>query len=309
MSDLPKSVTLVEEGPREGFQIEKTRVSTKDKVLLIDALSGTGLRHIEVTSFVSPKVVPQMADAAAVAASFVRKPGVRYSALTMTAGAVRQVQAAGKFDDAGPLLIIASDAVSKSNMNKTTSEAMGSAAPWLEAVKEAGFPFDIVVANAFGCNVEGDIPPARIISIIEAMVSLGTRLDLNIRSVGLADTVGAANPVQVKRLVSMVRDRLPELEVYLHLHDTRGTGMANVYAGLEVGVARFDCSIGGLGGCPYAAGAAGNVATEDLALLCEEMGIRTGLNMEKLFDCARLAEKIVGHSLPGKAKCGGVVRH
>lgn len=309
MSDLPKSVTLVEEGPREGFQMEAAILETADKVRLIDALSETGLSHIEATSFVNPKWVPQMADADEVAAAFRRKPGVWYSALTLTAGGVRRAQRTAKFDDAGPLLIIASDATSRSNTNKTTQEVIAGAGPWIEAVKKAGFPISTVVANAFGCNVEGDIPPARIVSIVQAVVDLSTEMGMSLNLVGLADTVGAANPLQVKRLVSTVRDSFPGVEIYLHLHDTRGTGMANVFAGLEAGVSRFDCSIGGLGGCPYAQGAAGNVATEDVALMCEEMGIATGVDLDRLFECARLAEEIVGRPLPGKAKSGGRVKH
>ena len=309
MSDLPKSVVLVEEGPREGFQAEAAPVKTEDKVLLIDALSETGLQHIEVTSFVNPRWVPQMSDADEVSARFTRKPGVRYSALTMNANGVRRAHQTGKFDDAGPLLIIASDAVSKSIVNKTMLQAVTDARPWAEAIKEAGFPLSVIVSSAFGCNIEGDVPPTRVVWIIAAILNLSSELGINVESVGLADTVGAANPLQVRRLVSIVHERFPGTDFYLHLHDTRGTGMANVYAGLEAGISRFDSSIGGLGGCPYACGAAGNVATEDVALMCEEMGIDTGLDIDKLFECARMAEQIVGHALPGKAKVGGRVKH
>jgi len=176
MSDLPKSVILVEEGPREGFQMETAAVTTADKVRLIDALSETGLKHIEVTSFVNPKWVPQMADADEVAAAFGRNPGVVYSALTLSVGGVRRAQLAGRFDDAGPLLIIASDATSKSNTNKTTRQAVVAAGPWIEAVKKAGFPMSAIVATAFGCNVEGDVPPARVISIIQSIMDLSSEI-------------------------------------------------------------------------------------------------------------------------------------
>lgn len=309
MPDLPKSVTLVEEGPREGFQMEPHPVPAAAKVQLIDGLSETGLKYIEVTSFVNPRFIPQMADAEKVAAGFNKKRGVEYSALTLTPGGVRRAHRTGKFSDAGPLLIIASDAVSLSNTNKTTEQAIAGSGAWLEAAKQAGFPVGLIVANAFGCNVQGDISPARVVAIMERVSEAAAGLGISIARFGLADTVGAANPLSVARLVSLVRDRFPGVEVYLHLHDTRGTGMANVLAGLETGVARFDCSIGGLGGCPYAGGAAGNVPTEDVALLCEEMGIDTGLDLDKLFECALMAERIVGHSLPGKAKVGGRVKH
>ncbi len=309
MSDLPKSVILVEEGPREGFQMETSHVATADKVRLVDCLSDTGLKHIEVTSFVNPRFIPQMADAEQVSEAFARKPGVHYSALTFTASGVRKVLSSGKYDDAGPLPIIASDAISLSNTNKTTQQAIVSVHGWLKAVRDAGFPLSAIVANVFGCNVEGDIPVTKVISIIEMLRSTSMEMGMKLETVGLADTVGSANPVQIKRVVSTVRDKFPGMELYLHLHDTRGTGMANLYAGLEAGISRFDCSIGGLGGCPYAGGAAGNVATEDVALMCEEMGIDTGLDIERLFACARVAEQIVGHVLPGKAKVGGRVKH
>lgn len=309
MSDLPKSVTISEDGPREGFQMESAQVSTGDKVRLIDALSETGLKHIEVTSFANPKWIPQMADADDVSARFCRTPGVSYSVLALNPSGVVRARLCGKFDSAGPILVIASDTVSMSNVNKKTEQALANSRTFAEAVNANGFPLSAVVANAFGCNVEGDIPPSRVLSIIGALLDLSQAIGTRMKSVGLADTVGVANPLQVKRLVHAVRDRFPGIDLFLHLHDTRGSGMANVYAALESGISQFDTSIGGLGGCPHACGAAGNVATEDVALMCEEMGIDTGLDLEKLFKCARMAEGIVGHTLPGKAKVGGLVKH
>lgn len=309
MSDLPRSVTISEDGPREGFQMETARVSTEDKVRLIDALSGTGLKHIEVTSFANPRWIPQMADADDVSARFRRKPGVSYSVLALSPGGVLRARKCGKFDSAGPILVIASDTVSMSNVNKKTGQALADSRLFAEAVVANSFPLSAAIANAFGCNVEGDIPQEKVLSIVGAILDLSIQIGAPLETIGLADTVGVANPLQVKRLVHMVRDCFPGIELSLHLHDTRGTGMANVFAGLESGISRFDTSIGGLGGCPHACGAAGNVPTEDVALMCEEMGIETGLDLEQLFACASMAEGIVGHPLPGKAKVGGLVKH
>jgi len=311
MSDLPKSVRINEEGPREGFQIEKGPISTARKVELIDALSETGLKQIQVVSFVSPKAVPQMADAEEVVAGFKRKPGVRYTALWLNEKGLVRALATKRLDIEGSLSLTASEKFLKRNQNRTLAENVQAQHSIVGMYKEHGVPVDRgSIMAAFGCNFEGDIAVTTLLEIIQEMLEIAEQHQIKIKTISLADTMAWATPASIKRVVGAVRERFPELRINLHLHDTRGMGIANAYAGLEMGVASFDAAVAGLGGCPFAAhaGAAGNVCTEDLVFMCDEMGIETGVDLEKLIEAARLAEDIVGHPLPGSVMKGGSLK-
>jgi len=311
MSDLPKSVRINEEGPREGFQIEKGPISTARKVELIDALSETGLKQIQVVSFVSPKAVPQMADAEEVVAGFKRKPGVRYTALWLNEKGLVRALATKRLDIEGSLSLTASEKFLKRNQNRTLAENVQAQHSIVGMYKEHGVPVDRgSIMAAFGCNFEGDIAVTTLLEIIQEMLEIAEQHQIKIKTISLADTMAWATPASIKRVVGAVRERFPDLRINLHLHDTRGMGIANAYAGLEMGVASFDAAVAGLGGCPFAAhaGAAGNVCTEDLVFMCDEMGIETGVDLEKLIEAARLAEDIVGHPLPGSVMKGGSLK-
>ncbi len=311
MSDLPKTVRINEEGPREGFQIEKGPISTARKVELIDALSETGLKQIQVVSFVSPKAVPQMADAEEVVAGFKRKPGVRYTALWLNEKGLVRALATKRLDIEGSLSLTASEKFLKRNQNRTLAENVQAQHSIVGMYKEHGVPVDRgSIMAAFGCNFEGDIPVTTLLDIIQEMLEIAEQHQIKIKTLSLADTMAWATPASIKRVVGAVRERFPDLKINLHLHDTRGMGIANAYAGLEMGVASFDAAVAGLGGCPFAAhaGAAGNVCTEDLVFMCDEMGIETGVDLEKLIEAARLAEDIVGHPLPGSVMKGGSLK-
>jgi hydroxymethylglutaryl-CoA lyase len=300
MSDLPKTVSIQEEGPREGFQIEKGPIATARKVELIDALSRTGVKQIQVVSFVSPNAVPQMADAEDVVRAFKPKPGVRYTALWLNA--------CGRLDLAAGVTLTASETFLKRNQRRTMAENLAAQRISISNYKVKGIPIESAgIMAAFGCNFEGEVPPPRVIELIGQVLEIAAEQDVKIKKLTLADTMAWATPASIKRLVGLVRERYPALRITLHLHDTRGMGIANAYAGLEMGVDSFDAAVAGLGGCPFAAhaGAAGNVCTEDLVFMCQEMGIDTGVDLEALIAAARLAEDIVGHPLPGSVMRGG----
>ncbi len=308
MSDIPNSVYIREVGPREGFQFEKGPIPTARKVELVDQLSGTGVRYIQVTNFAHPKWVPQMADADEVAAQFHPIAGVRYDAIYLNERGLARAVAAGKFDLRGVLNLTASDTFSKRNTNKTIAETLEALPGQIKTFEDANVPLEgIVVMAAFGCNYEGDIPQSRVLDLIARALEIAANRGHRPRWLQLADTMGWANPLQIKRMIAAVRERWGDAKINLHLHDTRGTGLANVYAALEMGVDEFDAAVAGLGGCPFAGHreAAGNVCSEDIVFLCEEMGIETGIDLEVLIACARLAEEIVGHPLPGKVMRGG----
>ncbi len=298
--DFPKSVLLREEGPREGFQFLSKVHSTKEKVELINALSETGIKSIETTSFVRPDKVPQHADAKEVSEQIKVKEGVRYRALYLNQKGFLRAVECKKLKVEGAIPLAASDAFLQKNSNTSISESISKISSWLTLFKNNNVELErIMLSMAFGSKEEGKIEAKNVISIIEeAIKETSTKLP----EITLADTTGFANPTSVEKLVSECKIKWPEISIGLHLHDTRGTGMANVYEGLRCGVSRFDCSVGGLGGCPFTKGAAGNVPTEDVAFLCEELGISTSLNLKKYVECAKLAEKIVGKKLPGKLK-------
>jgi len=311
MSDLPKFVEVHEEGPRDGLQIEKTFIPTETKIKFIEALSETGLKEMQVTSFVRPDLVPQMADAEDIAAHFTPKSGVRYTVLYLNEKGLLRALATKKFDIKGYLSLTASEEFCKRNINKTIQENINMLPNWIKIFQDNSVPIKGGgIMAAFGCNFEGDVPLERVLSLIQVFEDLSKAYDFPLQSVSLADTMGWANPEQIKQVVGAARSRWPQVHFSLHLHDTRGTGLANVYAGIQMGVDSFDACVGGLGGCPFAghAGASGNVCSEDVVFMCQEMGIETGIDLDKLIDCAKMAEEMVGHPLPGKVMKGGNLR-
>ena len=311
MADFPKSVEIVELGPREGFQIEAATIPTHRKVELIDALSHTGLREIEVASFVSPRRVPSMADAEAVVAGITKQPGVEYTALWFNEQGLERAHATGKLSLHGLLRIYASEAFLLKNLHRTPEQQIEQVHRDLAINAKLGVVTEKAgIASAFGCNFQGDIPPAKILDLVALALRLAEEHGVAIKLLGLADTMAWATPLAIKRVVGMVRDRYPDLRLQLHLHDTRGMGIANAMAGMEMGVDMFDTSIAKLGGCPFAShkGAAGNLCTEDFAFLCQELGIETGLDLDALIECGRLAEDVVGHALPGSVMNGGSLK-
>jgi len=311
MSDLPKSVHIYEQGPREGFQFEKGVIPTARKIELVDALSRTGLKQIQVCSFVPAKNVPGMADADEVAAGFKRHPGVRYEALSLNEKGLERAIASGRFDTTGIISLTASEAFVKRNQKRTLKENYDAQHGMIEMYKRHNVPVDKgSIMAAFGCNFEGDISIERVLNITQQIFDLAAEHGLTINTLNLSDTMAWATPLSIRRVIGAVRDKYPEQRLSLHLHDTRGMAVALAYAGLEMGVAVYDSCVGGLGGCPFAAhkGAAGNICTEDLVFMCEEMGIDTGVDLDLLIEAARLAEDIVGHPLPGAVKQGGTLR-
>lgn len=311
MGDLPRSIQIGEEGPREGFQIEKGPISTADKIALVDALSATGLKHIQVASFVSPRLVPGWADAEAVCDGFKPVNGMEYTALWFNAaGLERALAYRGKLTIVGSITLSASEAFSRKNLNRDSAGQTEAMRRQTQVHLQADVPVTrIGIMAAFGCNYGGDISPAQVTACIADGLAIAREAGVGIERLSLADTMGWATPARVSRLVGEVRDRWPEMELSLHLHDTRGLGIANAFEGLRLGVRRFDSTVGGLGGCPFAGqpGAPGNIATEELVLLCEEMGIATGVDLEALIEAGRLAERIVGHPLPSTALRSGTL--
>jgi hydroxymethylglutaryl-CoA lyase len=308
MATLPGSVEIREEGPREGFQFERGVIPTERKIALIDALSTTGITHIQTMSFVNPKAVPGMADAEAVIAGLTMRPGVKYTGLWMNERGLERALATKRLALEGKIGLPASDAFLARNTNRTREQHIAEQHELIERYRQLGLPVEQgSITAAFGCNFEGDVPLARVVALAGELVEIAAEHGITLHGIALLDTMAWATPLAIKRVVGAVQDAHPGLDVSLHLHDTRGMGIANAFAGLEMGVRRFDASVAGLGGCPFAGhrGAAGNVCTEDLVFLCDEMGIETGIDLDALLDCARLAEEIVGHPLPGSVKTGG----
>jgi isopropylmalate/homocitrate/citramalate synthase len=304
MSDLPSTVDVHEEGPREGFQIEPGPISTADKIRLIEALAETGLRHIQVCSFVNPKVVPSWADAEAVVAGFTARPGIDYTALWFNAaGLERALAFRDKLKVTGAIALTASEGFTRKNLHRSHAENVEAMRKQTALHLARGVPVNrIGVMAAFGCNYQGDIAPAQVIRTLEDGLAIAAEAGTEITLFSLADTMGWATPARIERVLGDVRARWPDKQLALHLHDTRGLAVANAHAGLRMGVRQFDSTVGGLGGCPFAGqkGAAGNICTEELVMLCEEMGIRTGVDLDRLIEVGRLAETIVGHQLPSE---------
>jgi hydroxymethylglutaryl-CoA lyase len=311
MSDIPKRVHINEEGPREGFQIEPGPIATADKIRLIDALSATGVEHIQIVSFVNPKRVPGMADAEAMARGIEVNPSVEYSALWFNERGLRQALDIPHLSVEGKITLQPSDAFLKSNLGRTPAEHLAKIHALVAQCKTLGVPVRRAsIGTAFGCNFQGDIPVETVVRLTGEILDIADQHDITIETVSLADTMAWGTPDSIRRGVGAVRERYPDVRVALHLHDTRGMGIANAYAGLEMGVDTFDACVAGLGGCPFAAhkGAAGNVCTEDLVFMCEEMGIETGIDLEAMIEASRVAEEVVGHGVSGCVGKGGSLR-
>ncbi len=304
MTDLPTSVEIHEEGPREGFQIEPGPISTEDKIRLIEALAETGLHHIQACSFVSPRIVPGWADAEAVIAGFTPRPGVHYTALWFNGNGLHRALAfRDKLTITGSIALTASEAFTQKNLHRTHEENLAKMREQTRLHLENGVQVvRLGIQAAFGCNYQGDISPAQVVKTVADGLAIAEECGATIEIISLADTMGWAAPQRIKRVLGEVRGRWPDKKLSLHLHDTRGLAVANAVAGLEMGVSRFDSTVGGLGGCPFAGqkGAAGNICTEELVLLCEEMGIYTGVDLDRLIEVGRMAEQIVGHVLPSE---------
>jgi hydroxymethylglutaryl-CoA lyase len=279
-------VSIREVGPRDGLQNEDP-VPTAAKVELLDALSGTGVRRIEAVSFVSPRAIPQMADADEVWAAATKAPGVRYSALVPNSRGAERALAAG-FTEI-EVVVSASDAHNRRNLNRSTEESLEDITGLIQAGHDGGATVEVIVATSFGCPYAGDVDPTRVGEIVDRVVRDGAD------RVAFGDTTGMATPTRVISLLRAVDRKVPLL---LHFHDTRGTGLANILTALELGVTEFDASIGGLGGCPYAPGASGNVATEEVVHMLHDMGMDTGIDLDALIEAAAVAERIVGRTLP-----------
>jgi hydroxymethylglutaryl-CoA lyase len=309
MSDMPKTVHIREVGPREGFQFEKQPISTEDKIAFVDALSATGVKSIEFVSFVSPKWVPQMADAEQWVVGITKAPGVEYIGIWLNVpGLERAIKQRHVLTLRPSFSVPASNTFSMKNTNKPVEQKLEEMSGYVARYREVGFDYlNIGVSVAFGCNYEGEIPCERVMQLLVAQEQRARDLGMNTGDITLMDTMGWANPSQIKRVVGAVRERWPGHRVSLHLHDTRGLAMANFVAGLEMGVEHYDAAVAGLGGCPFAAhrGAAGNICTEDAVFLCQEMGIGTGIDLDRMIEAAEQAERLLGHPLPGKVKVGG----
>lgn len=313
MSDLPKFVEFHEEGPREGFQIEGVLYPLEQRARLIEALAASGLRQVQVGSFVSPKAVPTMADTADLFGAIRKRDGVRYTSLWLNEAGFRRAMSTPGVDLDGKLIFYTTDTFCLKNNNCTVAEHRARQATWAQLYLDEGVPLDkAYVLTAFGCNYEGDVPLDRVLDNVRFVVDLAKELKVPLPAIYLADTVGWGNPEAVRRMVGAVRDLVPNARIGTHLHDTRGVGAANVLAALQMGVSLFDSSVAGLGGCPFAkhanAQGAGNICTEDMAFMCEEMGISTGLDLDALIEAATLAEDIIGRRLSGKLMHSGLLK-
>jgi hydroxymethylglutaryl-CoA lyase len=289
---LPPEVTIYEVGPRDGLQNEARNVPTVDKIRFIDALVASGIRAIEITSFVSPKWIPQLADAAEVARGVQRPAGVRMSALVPNRRGLDTALAAGMKEIA--VFLSASETHNKKNINKTIGETFEAFKEVIPPALAANVPVRAYVSTVYGCPYEGEIDP-------DKAVELTTRLrDLGVYEISLGDTIGVANPAQVEDVLGRVLAKHPAKSVAVHFHDTQGTALANCLVALQMGVTTIDAAAGGLGGCPYAPGASGNLATEDVVAMLHAMGVKTGIDLDKLTEASRTASTFVGHELPSK---------
>jgi hydroxymethylglutaryl-CoA lyase len=288
----PSRVTIVEVGPRDGLQNESATISTADKIRFVDLLSAAGLPVIEVSAFVSPKWVPQMADAAEVFAGITRRAEARYTALVPNVSGLDRAHAVGVTEVA--IFAAASETFSRKNINQTIDASLVTYAAVCDRAASLDIRVRAYVSTAFGCPFEGHVPPARVAAVAHALVEMGAF------EVAVSDTIGIAHPGQVPEVVSAVAARVPLAKVALHFHDTRGTALANVLTALDLGVATFDASAGGLGGCPYAPGATGNLATEDLIYMLDGLGIESGVKLDALVAASAFVESRIGHRLPSR---------
>jgi hydroxymethylglutaryl-CoA lyase len=301
MSDAPASVRIREVGPRDGFQNEPEIVATQDKVALIDALGRTGLRRLEVTSFVRPDVIPQLADGPQVLEAISVPPEVSRSVLIPNErGLDRALELREHFQEVNCFLS-ASETHNRKNVNRSIEESLSGLEQVLRRAREAGLRCEGVISVSFGCPYEGHVAPERVFEIARRLVAAGAH------EIGFGDTTGMANPRQVREFFAAAFEALPGVELTAHFHNTRGQGLANVLAALEAGVESFESSFGELGGCPVPAGATGNIATEDLVSMLHEMGVETGVSLEALLEAARSAQRILGRPLGSHVLTAGPV--
>jgi hydroxymethylglutaryl-CoA lyase len=289
---LPERVDIYEVGPRDGLQNELRTLPVRDKARLIHALVEAGEKRIEVTSFVSPRWIPQLADADELLRLVGRREGVTFSALVPNLKGLARAKEAGLQEAA--VFISASETHSRKNINKSIAEAIATAREVTEAALEAGMRVRGYLSTVWGCPYEGAVPVERVVDISRQLVEGG------IYQLSLGDTVGVGTPLQTERILDALLEHLPVEKLALHLHDTRGTALANTLVGLAKGVTTLDASIGGLGGCPYAPGAAGNLATEDAVYMLHGMGVQTGIDLDKLVGVGELAQELIGRKLAGK---------
>ncbi|MBX3521891.1 MAG: hydroxymethylglutaryl-CoA lyase [Xanthobacteraceae bacterium] len=311
MNNFPSSVRINEEGPREGFQIEPALIPTSAKIELIDALSETGLKQIQVVSFVNPKRVPGMADADQVVAGFKPKEGVRYTSLWLNEQGFLRAAASKRLSLTGRIVLSASEAFLNRNQNSSSQKNIDDHRAMMPVYAAHGVAVEHGgLQSAFGCNFQGEIPVETVLKAAADVFSIAEEFSQKLKTFVLADTMAWATPETVKRVVGAIRNRYPDIDVILHLHDTRGMAIANAYAGLQMGVRQYDAAIAGLGGCPFAQhkGASGNVCTEDLVFMCEELGIDTAIDLEALIEAANMAERVVGHPVPGSVMKGGSLK-
>lgn len=298
---MPSRITVYEVGPRDGLQNEARQVPTAGKLELLAALAGAGLSRIEATSFVSPRWIPQLADAGDVVAALPGGAGLAYAVLVPNdKGLARLLHALAQRGAGGPrvdaaVFLSASESHNRKNVNKGVAETLAAFEAVVGPARERGLRVRGYVSTAFGCPYEGPVDPERVVAVAEALLALGCE------QVSLGDTIGVGTPNQVRRLLELLLRRARPEQLALHMHDTRGTALANVLAGLEGGVTTFDSSVGGMGGCPYAPGASGNLATEDLVYMLHGMGHETGVDWNRLVAAGELAEALVGRTLPSRA--------
>jgi hydroxymethylglutaryl-CoA lyase len=288
----PSRVQLVEVGPRDGLQNEAACIPTAEKIAFINRLADAGHSVIEVSAFVSPRRVPQMADAADVFAGITRRPGVRYTALVPNLMGLERALHAGA--DEVAVFPSATEAFSKANLNRTMEESLALASSVCEMARTKGIRVRAYLSNSFGCPFEGPVAPARVAELTARLLAFGAY------EVALSDTIGVTHPRHVTELLTAVTRRVPVHNLALHFHDTRGTALVNVYAGLQFGVKTFDSSAGGLGGCPYAPGATGNLATEDIVYMLDGLGVATGVDLDGIIAASRAVEPHVRHLLPSR---------
>lgn len=302
MGDLPDTVRIREVGPRDGFQNESEVIPTDQKVQLIDLLSGTGLKRIEVTSFVRPDVIPQLADASEVLAGIARPEGVAFSVLIPNMkGLERALTQRDRFDEAN-FFLSASEAHNMKNVNRSIEDSLRELEEVVATAAGEGLRCEGVISTSFGCPYEGEVPVDRVLKIAERLVGAGCQ------EIGFGDTTGMANPAQVRRFFEEAMSRLQGTELTAHFHNTRGQGLANALAALEEGVTSFESSFGELGGCPVPPGSVGNVATEDLVSMFSEMGIETGVDLESLIAASAAAQEAIGRPLGSHVLKAGPVR-
>jgi hydroxymethylglutaryl-CoA lyase len=297
---VARAITVYEVGPRDGLQNEAATLATADKLALIRALAEAGIRRIEATSFVSPRWIPQLGDAAELTAALPPLPGVSYVVLVPNAKGLERLAEALRRAGAGrppveaAVFLSASETHNRKNVNKTVDETFREFEGLVPAARAEGLRVRGYVSTVWGCPYEGPVDPARAAAVARRLLALGCD------QLSLGDTIGVATPSGVRRVLELLLADVPAERLAMHMHDTRGTALANVLAGLELGVATFDASVGGLGGCPYAPGASGNLATEDLVYLLHGMGYETGIDLAALVRAGALAQRLVGRTLPGK---------